>query len=135
MPGVTAVGIAKGHTMFCLRFTWGSTSGFPNPMGAQEWHHARHQGVGCGVSSPKEIDGLQLFDMLTYDILDLGSFARAELVFCEHKSFLRNHSPRATPPGASEKNPTAAAPCSGILQWHQHVNSKAHAHTTLTAAT
>jgi len=45
-------------------------------------------------------------------------------VFCEHKSFLRNHSPRATPPAASEKNPTAA-PCSGILQWHQHANSKA----------
>ena len=50
------------------------------------------------------------------------SFARAELVFCEHKSFLRNHWPRAMSPAASEKNPTtaapAAAPCSGTLQRH-----------------
>ena len=51
-----------------------------------------------------------------FQILNLASFARAELVFYEHKSFLRNHSPRATPPGASEKNPQqhpAAAPCNG----------------------
>ena len=53
-----------------------------------------------------------------FQILNLASFARAELVFYEHKSFLRNHSPRATPPGASEKNPTAAAPCSSTLQRH-----------------
>ena len=70
-----------------------------------------------------------------FPILNLDLFARAELVFCEHKSVLHNHSPRATLPGASEKNPTAAAPCSGTLQWHQHTNSKAHEHTTLTAAT
>ena len=31
------------------------------------------------------------------------------------------------------ENPTTA-PCSGILQWQQHANSKAHTHTTLTAA-
>ena len=41
-----------------------------------------------------------------FPILNLGTFARSELVFCE--------------------------PCSSILQWHQHANSKAH--TTLTAA-
>ena len=52
-----------------------------------------------------------------FPILNLAAFARAELVFREHKSFLRNQSPRAMPPAASEKNPIAAAPGSGTLQW------------------
>ena len=58
--------------------------------------------------------------------LNHGTFAKSGLVFCEH-FFLRNYSPQATPPAASEKNPTAAPrseSCS--LQWHQHANSKAH---------
>ena len=38
------------------------------------------------------------------------SFARAELVFCEHKSFLRNHWRRAMSPAAWKKNPTTVAP-------------------------
>ena len=46
-------------------------------------------------------------------------------MFCEHKSFLRNHSPRAMSPAALEKNPTAAAPCSSTLQWHQQ-STRAH---------
>ena len=72
--------------------------------------------------------------------LNHGTFAKSGLVFCEH-FFLRNYSPQATPPAASEKNPTAApctaihskqhpaqAPCSGTPTSPQQ-----SANTTLTA--
>ena len=69
------------------------------------------------------------FMLQTYQVRTLVHLQESGLVFCESASmfFLRNHSPQATPPAASEKNPTAA-PCSGScsLQWHQHANSKAH---------
>ena len=60
-----------------------------------------------------------------FPILNLGTFARSELVFCELFSLQPFATGCTTPPTASEKNP-ATAPCSGILQWHQHANSKAH---------
>ena len=66
-----------------------------------------------------------------FPILNLGSFATADPVFCEHKSFLRSHSPRAMPPAASEKNPTAAAPCSSTLQWHTNMPTPKRTRTPL----
>ena len=48
-------------------------------------------------------------------------------MFCELFSLQPFATGYTTPPSASEKNPTTA-PCSGILQWHQHAKSKATHH-------
>ena len=62
---------------------------------------------------------------LKLPILNLGTFAGSELVFCELFSLQPFATGYTTTPAVSEKNRTTA-PCSGILQWHQHANSKAH---------